>query len=157
MTSWIDGSFVYSTKEAWVNAMRTFENGTFQMVGDPIMGMPPFNTQRIPMFNMPPPNVLKMQSPERMYRKSCRFFLNVLNITIFCIHPIQWFPTTSPGTTSASWAVLKCSLKRLNYQHLMQKMKIASRYEGFPKILLICALPPLKGWETLQLVDLKNA
>jgi dual oxidase len=70
MTSWIDGSFVYSTKEAWVNAMRTFENGTFRMVGDIIMGMPPFNTQRIPIFNMPSPNVLKMQSPERMYRKS---------------------------------------------------------------------------------------
>ncbi len=47
--SWIDGSFVYSTKEAWVNAMRTFENGTFKMVGDPIMGMPPLNTQRIPV------------------------------------------------------------------------------------------------------------
>jgi dual oxidase len=70
MTSWIDGSFVYSTKEAWVNAMRTFENGTFRMVGDPVLGMPTLNTQRIPMFNMPAPNVLKMQSPERMYRKS---------------------------------------------------------------------------------------
>lgn len=30
MTSWIDASFVYSTKEAWVNAMRTFRNGTFK-------------------------------------------------------------------------------------------------------------------------------
>ena len=69
MTSWIDGSFVYSTKEAWVNAMRTFVNGTFKTIGDPVMGMPPFNKQRIPMFNMPAPNVLKMQSPERMYRK----------------------------------------------------------------------------------------
>ena len=69
MTSWIDGSFVYSTKEAWVNAMRTFVNGTFNMRGDPVTGMPMFNTQRIPMFNMPAPNVLKMQSPERMYRK----------------------------------------------------------------------------------------
>ena len=75
MTSWIDGSFVYSTKEAWVNAMRTFENGTFKTVGDTIMGMPPFNTQRIPMFNMPSPNVLKMQSPERMYRKSLSYTL----------------------------------------------------------------------------------
>ncbi|KAH9629503.1 hypothetical protein HF086_015833 [Spodoptera exigua] len=25
MTSWIDGSFVYSTSEAWVNAMRSFQ------------------------------------------------------------------------------------------------------------------------------------
>jgi hypothetical protein len=29
MTSWIDGSFIYSTSEAWVNAMRSFHNGTF--------------------------------------------------------------------------------------------------------------------------------
>ena len=28
ITSWVDGSFVYSTKEAWVNAMRSFKNGT---------------------------------------------------------------------------------------------------------------------------------
>ena len=32
MTSWIDASFVYSTKEAWVNAMRTFRNGTFKVI-----------------------------------------------------------------------------------------------------------------------------
>lgn len=69
MTSWIDGSFVYSTKEAWLNAMRTFVNGTFKMRGDPILGMPPLNTQRIPLFNQPAPNILKMQSPERLYRK----------------------------------------------------------------------------------------
>ncbi|CAG0912911.1 unnamed protein product, partial [Notodromas monacha] len=29
ITSWIDGSFVYSTMEAWVNTMRSFRNGTF--------------------------------------------------------------------------------------------------------------------------------
>ena len=43
MTSWIDGSFVYSTKESWVNAMRSFENGTLTMEGDPTKGMPPLN------------------------------------------------------------------------------------------------------------------
>ena len=37
MTSWIDGSFVYSTKEAWVNAMRSWENGSFKMVNDPVL------------------------------------------------------------------------------------------------------------------------
>ena len=36
MTSWIDGSFVYSTKESWVNAMRSFENGTLKMIGDQV-------------------------------------------------------------------------------------------------------------------------
>jgi len=73
MTSWMDASFVYSTKEAWLNAMRTFVNGTFKMRGDPILGMPPLNTQRIPLFNQPAPNILKMQSPERLYRKSLTF------------------------------------------------------------------------------------
>ena len=37
MTSWIDGSFVYSTKESWVNAMRSFENGTLKMIGDQVI------------------------------------------------------------------------------------------------------------------------
>lgn len=36
MTSWIDASFVYSTKEAWVNAMRNWTNGALKMVNDPI-------------------------------------------------------------------------------------------------------------------------
>ena len=27
MTSWIDGSFIYSTVEPWVNLMRSYENG----------------------------------------------------------------------------------------------------------------------------------
>ena len=48
MTSWIDGSFVYSTKESWVNAMRSFENGTLTMEGDPTKGMPPLNRTRGP-------------------------------------------------------------------------------------------------------------
>ena len=35
-----------STKESWVNAMRSFENGTLTMDGDPILGMPPLNKMR---------------------------------------------------------------------------------------------------------------
>ena len=70
MTSWIDGSFIYSTKEAWVNAMRTFKKGEFKMDHvDPKIGMPPRNTDRIPLQNHPAPHVLKMLPPERMYRK----------------------------------------------------------------------------------------
>ena len=69
MTSWIDASFVYSTKEAWVNAMRTFRNGTFKMDGDPIFGMPVRNMDRIPLQNHPAPHVLRMLPPERMFRE----------------------------------------------------------------------------------------
>ena len=67
MTSWIDGSFVYSTKEAWINEMRTFRNGTLKMCDGtpyvdketspiechPRMGMPPRNTARVPLENSP--------------------------------------------------------------------------------------------------------
>lgn len=67
MTSWIDASFVYSTKEAWVNAMRTFRNGTFRMTGDPLLGLPPKNVDRIPLQNNPAPHVLRMLPPERMF------------------------------------------------------------------------------------------
>jgi len=67
MTSWIDGSFVYSTKESWVNAMRSFENGTLKMEGDQQKGMPPLNKMRVPMVNAPAPHLLTKLNPERMY------------------------------------------------------------------------------------------
>ena len=81
MTSWIDGSFVYSTKEAWLNEMRTFKNGTFKMCDGtpylnketssiechPRMGMPPRNTARVPLENNPAPHILRMLDPERMF------------------------------------------------------------------------------------------
>ena len=126
MTSWIDGSFVYSTKvkiittvqscpditildpclglglgcygygygecpyitnynsfvsmifacctihqfyqqESWVNAMRSFENGTLKMEGSQEKGMPPLNSMRVPMENAPAPHLLTQLNPERMY------------------------------------------------------------------------------------------
>ena len=69
MTSCIDGSLVYSTTEAWVNAMRSFANGTFKMDTDPVVGMPVRNEARIPLQNHPAPHVLRMLPPERMFRE----------------------------------------------------------------------------------------
>ena len=69
MTSWIDASFVYSTNEAWVNAMRTFVGGSLKMEGDSIFGMPSRNVERVPLANHPAPHVLRMLDPERMYCK----------------------------------------------------------------------------------------
>ena len=71
MTSWIDGSFVYSISEAWVNAMRSFENGTFK-TGEQ-EGLPPRNKDRVPLFTAPAPHVMRMVNPERMLRKSTEF------------------------------------------------------------------------------------
>ncbi|GFQ64188.1 dual oxidase [Trichonephila clavata] len=65
MTSWIDGSFVYSTSEAWVNSMRSFQNGTLKT--DPSGKFPPRNTARAPLINSPPARYLKKLSPERMF------------------------------------------------------------------------------------------
>ena len=67
MTSWIDGSFIYSTSEAWIASMRSFVNGTFR--SDESGEMPPRNTERVPMTNGPSPHVLRMLNPERMFRK----------------------------------------------------------------------------------------
>ncbi|XP_065342525.1 dual oxidase [Cloeon dipterum] len=89
-SSWIDGSFVYSTSEAWVNAMRSFQNGSFlTAAADPLsnaanstkeeqdkdeaqaasieLSMPPKNHARVPLFNSPAPHVLRMFNPERLY------------------------------------------------------------------------------------------
>lgn len=68
MTSWIDASFVYSTSEAWVNAMRSFQNGTFRQ-GE-IEGIPPRNAERVPIFTAPAPHIMKMSNPEKMLCKS---------------------------------------------------------------------------------------
>lgn len=68
VTSWIDGSFIYSTSEAWVNAMRSFVNGTF--LTDKTGKLPIRNTMRVPLFNNPVPHALRTLSPERLFRKS---------------------------------------------------------------------------------------
>lgn len=65
MTSWIDGSFIYSTSEAWISAMRSYVNGTFRT--DNTGKLPPRNTERVPLNNAPSPHVLRMLSPERMF------------------------------------------------------------------------------------------
>uniref|UniRef100_A0A1B6CWK3 NAD(P)H oxidase (H2O2-forming) n=1 Tax=Clastoptera arizonana TaxID=38151 RepID=A0A1B6CWK3_9HEMI len=65
VTSWIDGSFIYSTSEAWVTAMRTFKNGTFK--SDDTGKLPVKNTMRVPLFNQPVPHVLRTLSPERLF------------------------------------------------------------------------------------------
>jgi len=69
MTAWIDGSFIYSTSEAWVNAMRSFQNGTF--LTDETRKLPIRNAARVPLFNSPVPHVLRMMNPERLFCKSC--------------------------------------------------------------------------------------
>ncbi|XP_046679008.1 dual oxidase isoform X1 [Homalodisca vitripennis] len=65
VSSWIDGSFIYSTSEAWVNAMRSFKNGTF--LSDATGKWPVRNTMRVPLFNQPVPHVLRTLSPERLF------------------------------------------------------------------------------------------
>lgn len=67
VTSWIDGSFIYSTSETWLNVMRSFRNGTFRT--DPSGLFPPKNTERVPLVNAPPAHQARMVSPERMFRK----------------------------------------------------------------------------------------
>lgn len=73
-TSWIDGSFVYSTSETLVNTMRSFKNGTFRVSEGKL---PPRNKERVPLFNSPPARYLGIMSPERMFSK-CR-------IPFFCL------------------------------------------------------------------------
>jgi dual oxidase len=67
MTAWIDGSLIYSTSEAWLNAMRSFHNGT--LLTDKSGKMPVKNTMRVPLFNNPVPHVMRALSPERLYRE----------------------------------------------------------------------------------------
>ncbi|KAI3410341.1 BLI-3 blue-light-inducible Bli-3 protein [Globodera pallida] len=64
-TSWIDASFLYSTQEPWVAALRSFENGTML---EGMTGYPPFNGQHhIPLINPPPPQIHRLMNPERLF------------------------------------------------------------------------------------------
>ncbi|CAB0013960.1 unnamed protein product [Nesidiocoris tenuis] len=65
VTSWIDGSFVYSTSEAWLSTMRSYENGT--LLTDASGNWPVKNTMRAPLFNQPVPHALRTLSPERLF------------------------------------------------------------------------------------------
>ncbi|KAK9881555.1 hypothetical protein WA026_016432 [Henosepilachna vigintioctopunctata] len=65
VTSWIDGSFIYSTSEPWLNSMRTFKNGTLK--ADKTGMFPIQNHKRVPLFNNPAPHVMKTLSMDRLY------------------------------------------------------------------------------------------
>ncbi|KAF6209306.1 hypothetical protein GE061_015053 [Apolygus lucorum] len=65
VTSWVDGSFVYSTSEAWMSTMRSYENGT--LLTDSSGKWPVKNTMRAPLFNQPVPHALRTLSPERLF------------------------------------------------------------------------------------------
>lgn len=70
VTSWIDGSFVYSTSETWLNAMRSFVNGT--LLTEKGGTMPVRNTMRVPLFNNPIPHQMRMSNSEKLF---CKFFV----------------------------------------------------------------------------------
>lgn len=67
VTSWIDGSFIYSTSEPWINAMRSFANGAFQT--DESGKMPLRNSMRVPLFNNPVPEQMRMSKSETLFCK----------------------------------------------------------------------------------------
>ena len=65
-TTWIDGSFLYSTSEPWVAAMRSFEGGRLREGVMP--NYPPLNDDRIPLINPAPPQIHRLMDPERLFR-----------------------------------------------------------------------------------------
>lgn len=99
MTAWIDGSFIYSTSEAWLNAMRSFHNGTLLTEKDG--KLPVRNTMRVPLFNNPVPSVMKMLSPERLFRK---WTLSYISFSLYIIFPLiyllsSWRSTHEPESS----------------------------------------------------------
>ena len=80
MTSWIDGSFVYSSQEAWVSTMRSYKNGRLKWMNG-ADGMPPYNLDRVPLFNSPSPHVLRRLNPERMFGTLFHSFIIIKRLT----------------------------------------------------------------------------
>lgn len=69
VTAWIDGSFIYSTSETWLNVMRSFVNGT--LLTEKGGTMPVRNTMRVPLFNNPIPHQMRMSDASQLF---CKFF-----------------------------------------------------------------------------------
>ena len=64
-TAWIDASFLYSTQEPWVNAMKAGRGGRLKEGHMP--DYPPLNSHRIPLINPPPPQIHRLMDPERLF------------------------------------------------------------------------------------------
>uniref|UniRef100_A0AC35U9C9 NAD(P)H oxidase (H2O2-forming) n=1 Tax=Rhabditophanes sp. KR3021 TaxID=114890 RepID=A0AC35U9C9_9BILA len=64
--SWIDASFLYSTSEPWVAALRSWHDGMLTE-NDLVPGYPPFNKKIIPFFNPAPPQIHRLMDPERLF------------------------------------------------------------------------------------------
>ena len=69
MTSWIDGSFIYSTQEVWVSTMRSFRGDGSLKWGKGGRAMPPHNSDRMPLFNHQSPHFMRMTDLEKMFCK----------------------------------------------------------------------------------------
>ncbi|XP_031836587.1 dual oxidase 1-like isoform X2 [Nomia melanderi] len=59
ITPFLDGGLIYGTSKAWSNVLRTYTNGTFDPNGLLAAShenlYPEYNTDKLPMFNPPPP------------------------------------------------------------------------------------------------------
>lgn len=86
VTSWIDGSFVYSTSETWLNAMRSFVNGT--LLTEKGGTMPVRNTMRVPLFNNPIPHQMRMSNSEKLF---CEFFFAMAVNSHHFFHSLDFF------------------------------------------------------------------
>uniref|UniRef100_A0A0M3HGL7 Uncharacterized protein n=1 Tax=Ascaris lumbricoides TaxID=6252 RepID=A0A0M3HGL7_ASCLU len=73
-TSWIDASFLYSTQEPWVAALRSWRNGT--LAEGPMSGYPPLNGPHIPLINPAPPQIHRLMNPERLFSMFFFWFNN---------------------------------------------------------------------------------
>ena len=85
MSSWIDASTVYSTKEVWLSAMRSYTNGTLNI--DPSTNLPPFNKIGAPISNPPPNHINKVLDPGRLFCKFLHNYPSLLSRFIFDYFP----------------------------------------------------------------------
>ncbi|KAL7305239.1 hypothetical protein TKK_0002624 [Trichogramma kaykai] len=65
VTSWIDGSFIYSNDENWAHSMRTHQNGTLR--ADPSGKFPVRNDAQMPLFNKDVANSHRNLDPKRLF------------------------------------------------------------------------------------------
>ncbi|XP_015439624.1 PREDICTED: dual oxidase-like [Dufourea novaeangliae] len=82
ITPFLDGGLIYGTSKAWSNILRTYSNGTFDPNGllaashDNLY--PEYNTDKLPMFNPPPP-IHHYKYIERHYTEKVERFFKLGN------------------------------------------------------------------------------
>lgn len=143
VTPWIDGSFVYSTSETWLNTMRSFVNGT--LLTEKGGTMPVRNTMRVPLFNNPIPSQMRMNNAQELFLLGDpRTNQNPAMLT-FAIVMMRWHNVIAHRIKNQHPSWSDEDIFQRARRIVVASLQNVFVYEYLPSLLEV-ELPPYKGY-----------